>query len=198
MVIGGLASQVERRVSEDPTAQEKLQIIQREVKRLEAFLGELRDFLKPMVPAKREMDLNELIQEVEGLMGSAAEEKGVMLENRLEPRLPKVEADPDQMEQVLVNLIKNALEATEERGRIILSTGFQDAQVWFSVKDTGKGMPPEVLDKIFHPFFTTKAKGTGLGLAVIHKIITDHRGTITVDSAAGEGSTFTVRLPLKG
>jgi signal transduction histidine kinase len=66
------------------------------------------------------------------------------------------------------------------------------------VHDTGKGMPAEVLEKIFHPFFTTKDKGTGLGLAVIHKVITDHHGTITVDSAAGEGSTFTVRLPKKG
>jgi two-component system sensor histidine kinase HydH len=198
MVIGGLASQVERRLADDPTAQEKLQVIQREVKRLETFLGELRDFLKPAAPAKREMDLNELVQEVEGLMGSAAEEKGIILETRLEPRLPQIEADPDQLEQVLVNLIKNALEATEEHGRIVLSTGYRDGQVWFSVKDTGKGMPAEVLDKIFHPFFTTKAKGTGLGLAVIHKIITDHHGTITVDSSAGEGSTFTVRLPLKG
>ena len=112
--------------------------------------------------------------------------------------LPKIAADPNQLEQVLLNLVKNALEATEENGRILVASGSQDEQVWFSVQDTGKGMPSEVLDKIFHPFFTTKDKGTGLGLAVIHKIITDHHGTVTVDSAAGEGSTFTVRLPQKG
>jgi two-component system sensor histidine kinase HydH len=198
MVIGGLASQVERRLAEDPPAQEKLQIIQREVKRLESFLGDLRDFLRPAPPCKREIDLNQVIQDVQGLMADAAREKGINLEDRLDRRLPKVEADPNQLEQVLVNLVNNALEATAENGRIVLSSGCRDEQVWFSVHDTGKGMATEVLDKIFHPFFTTKDKGTGLGLAVIHKIITDHHGTVTVESAAGEGSTFTVRLPQKG
>jgi signal transduction histidine kinase len=198
MVIGGMASQVERRLAEDPAAQEKLQIIQREVKRLESFLGELRDFLRPASPSKREIDLNRVIQDVQVLMGEAAREKGITMEYRLDLRLPKIEADPNQLEQVLVNLVKNALEATAENGRIVLASGSRDEQVWFSVHDTGKGMAAEVLDKIFHPFFTTKDKGTGLGLAVIHKIITDHHGTITVDSAAGEGSTFTVRLPQKG
>jgi len=198
MVIGGLANQVERRLAEDPAAQEKLQIIQREVKRLESFLGELRDFLRPVQPCKREIDLNQVIQDVQGLMIEAAREKRIEIEQRLAPRLPKIEADPNQLEQVLVNLIKNALEATEENGRIVVSSGSRDQQVWFSVQDTGKGMPAEVMDKIFHPFFTTKDKGTGLGLAVIHKIITDHHGTITVDSASGEGSTFTVRLPQTG
>jgi signal transduction histidine kinase len=198
MVIGGLASQVERRLAEDPPAQEKLQIIQREVKRLESFLGDLRDFLRPAPPCKREIDLNRVIQDVQGLMADAAREKRINLEDRLEPRLPKIEADPNQLEQVLVNLVNNALEATAENGRIVLCSGCRDEQVWFSVHDTGKGMPAEVLEKIFHPFFTTKDKGTGLGLAVIHKIITDHHGTVTVESAAGEGSTFTVRLPQKG
>ena len=198
MVIGGMAHQVERKLSQDPGAQEKLQIIQREVKRLENFLGELRDFLRPAPPSKREMDLNRIIRDVQGLMVEAAREKGVTLEDRLEPRLPKVAADPDQMEQVLLNLIKNALEATEANGRVLVSSGSRDEQVWFAVQDSGKGMPSEVLEKIFHPFFTTKDKGTGLGLAVIHKIITDHHGTITVDTAAGEGSTFTVRLPRQG
>ena len=198
MVIGGLANQVERRLAEDPAAQEKLQIIQREVKRLESFLGELRDFLRPVQPCKHRIDLNQVIQDVQVLMIEAAREKRIEIEDRLDPRLPKIEADPNQLEQVLVNLIKNALEATEENGRIVVSSGSRDEQVWFSVQDTGKGMPAEVMDKIFHPFFTTKDKGTGLGLAVIHKIITDHHGTITVDSASGEGSTFTVRLPQTG
>jgi two-component system sensor histidine kinase HydH len=198
MVIGGMASQVERRLAQDPGSQEKLQIIQREVRRLESFLGELRDFLRPAAPTKREVDVNRVIEDVENLMVDAAREKGVSLEGQLDPRLPKIEADPDQLEQVLLNLVKNALEATEEAGRIVLASGSRDGQIWFSVQDTGKGMPEEVLEKIFHPFFTTKDKGTGLGLAVIHKIITDHHGTITVDSAAGEGSTFTVQLPQKG
>jgi signal transduction histidine kinase len=197
MVIGGLANQVERRLPEDPAAQEKLRIIQNEVKRLESFLGELRDFLRPVQPCKQEIDLNQVIQDVRALMGDAIEERGVSLETRLDRNLPPIEADPNQLEQVLLNLVKNALEATEVKGTILLSSGAQDGQVWFSVQDTGKGMAEDVQEKIFHPFYTTKDKGTGLGLAVINKIVTDHHGTITVDSVAGSGSTFTVRLPKK-
>jgi signal transduction histidine kinase/type II secretory pathway pseudopilin PulG len=198
MVIGGLANQVERRLSEDPAAQEKLGVIQKEVKRLESFLGELRDFLRPAPPSLKKIDLNQVIQDVKALMGDAIQEKGIILEERLEPNLPPVEADPNQLEQVLLNLLKNALEATEGQGKILLSSGTRDAQVWFAVQDTGKGMGKDVLENIFHPFYTTKHKGTGLGLAVINKIVTDHHGTITVDSVAGSGSTFTVRLPKKG
>jgi len=197
MVIGGLANQVERRLSEDPAAQEKLRVIQKEVQRLESFLGELRDFLRPAPPSRKIIDLNQVINDVKALMGDAIQEKGIILEERLEPNLPPVDADPNQIEQVLLNLLKNALEATEGKGKILLSSGTRNAQVWFAVQDTGKGMGEDVLEKIFHPFYTTKHKGTGLGLAVINKIITDHRGTITVDSVAGSGSTFTVRLPIK-
>lgn len=198
MVIGGLANQVERRLAEHPAAQEKLRIIQTEVKRLESFLGELRDFLRPVQPRKQEININELIRDVTALMGDAIQEKGVVLEDRLDPDLPPVSVDPNQIEQVLVNLVKNAMEATEGQGKILLSSGARDGQVWFAVQDTGKGMSEDVLEKIFHPFYTTKDKGTGLGLAVINKIITDHHGTISVDSLAGAGSTFTVRLPQKG
>jgi signal transduction histidine kinase len=198
MVIGGLAQQVERRLPEDPAAQEKLKIIQGEVKRLETFLGDLRDFLRPAHPSKQEMDLNQLLQEAQTLMAEAAKEKSITLEDQLDSHLPLIQADPNQLKQVLVNLIKNALEATEVNGRVSLATGLKDGQVWFSIQDTGKGMSGEVMEKIFHPFFTTKEKGTGLGLAVIHKIITDHHGTIAVESTTGQGSIFTVKLPLKG
>jgi two-component system sensor histidine kinase HydH len=198
MVIGGLAAQVERHLAAaDITARDKLHIIQVEVRRLESFLGDLRDFLRPAPPAKREINLNEIILAVKTLMGEAAEDKGIKVEARLEQRLPQVKADPNQLEQVLVNLFKNAMEATDAKGRIILATGSQDEQVWFSIQDSGKGMTPEVEDKIFHPFFTTKEKGTGLGLAVINKIITDHNGTIDLETAPGKGTTFTIRLPLK-
>jgi len=197
MVIGGMANQVERRLAQDPAAQEKLRIIQNEVKRLESFLGELRDFLRPAQPSKQEIDLNQVIREVKALMEEAIQEKGIRLEDRLNPTLPAVEADPNQLKQVLLNLVKNALEATEDQGAILVSSGTDDGQVWFSVQDTGKGMSEDVQEKIFHPFYTTKDKGTGLGLAVINKIVTDHHGAITVSSVAGSGSTFTVRLPKK-
>jgi signal transduction histidine kinase len=197
MVIGGLAGQVERHLAQNPAVQEKLRIIQGEIRRLESFLGELRDFLRPAPPHKQEINLNEVILEVQALMGEAAKEKGIAVEDRLDSKLPRIAVDPNQFKQVLVNLFKNAVEATDPGGRIILSTNSQDGQVCFAIRDTGKGMPPEVRDKVFHPFFTTKEKGTGLGLAVIHKIITDHHGRIDLETSPGEGSTFTIKLPLR-
>jgi len=154
--------------------------------------------LRPVHPSKREVNLNEIIREVEALMSSVAKEKGISLEVRLDPHLPLLEADPIQINQAALNLLKNALEATDRDGRIILASGFQDGNLWFSVGDTGRGMTPEVREKIFHPFFTTKEKGSGLGLAVVHKIITDHNGTIDLETAPEVGSTFTVRLPRRG
>jgi two-component system sensor histidine kinase HydH len=194
MVIGGLAQQVERHL-EDQSSKEKLQIIQTEVKRLENFLGDLRDFLRPLPPVKQAIDLNQVIEEVETLMADNARQKGVTLACRRAPRLPQVEVDPNQIKQVLLNLIKNSLEAMDSGGQIILASGADPHQVWFSIQDTGPGMSEEVLEKIFNPFFTTKETGTGLGLAVIHKIITDHHGSIGVESAPGKGAKFLVRLP---
>ena len=124
--------------------------------------------------------------------------KGVDLIDHLAPQLPGVEADPNQMKQVLLNLLKNSLEALDSGGQITLASGGDGKQVWFSVADTGGGMPPEVLEKIFNPFFTTKEKGTGLGLAVIHKIITDHQGTISVESSPEKGTSFMVKIPCSG
>ncbi len=151
-----------------------------------------------MHPSKQEINLNDIVVEAESLMASVAEEKGIRLEDRLDPGLPPLSADPNQLNQVLVNLLKNAMEATDSNGRIVLATGFEDGHAWLSIQDNGKGMTPEVEEKVFHPFFTTKEKGTGLGLAVVHKIITDHNGTIDLDTSPGEGTTFTIRLPLKG
>ena len=194
MVIGGLARQVENKEGE-PTLREKLHIIQSEVQRLENFLGDLRDFTRPATPVMQKIDINEVIHEVYALMAEEANSREVILVEHLDPQLRRLMADPNQMKQVLLNLLKNAFEASDAGGRVTLSSGAESDQVWFAVRDTGGGMSTEVLDKIFHPFFTTKKKGTGLGLAVIHKIVTDHRGTVNVESALGEGTNVRVNLP---
>jgi two-component system, NtrC family, sensor histidine kinase HydH len=195
MVIGGFIRQLQRHFGDDQAAKEKFDIVINEVKRLESFLGELRDFTRPAAPVMQQVDMNQIIQEEKALMQEAAKEKGVTIVDSLHSDLPPVEADSNQMKQILVNLIKNAMEAIEGEGRIILVTGVTDGQIWFSVQDTGKGIDPETLAKIFDPFFTTKDQGTGLGLSVINKIVIDHQGTIEVKSTPGEGSTFTVKLP---
>jgi two-component system, NtrC family, sensor histidine kinase HydH len=195
MVIGGLAHQVENKEGE-PTLKEKLHIIQSEVQRLETFLGDLRDFTRPATPVMQETNLNEVIHDVDTLMKEEAKNRGINLVEQLDPQLPTLTADPNQMRQVLLNLMKNAFEAMDSGGRVIIASGAEDNQVWFSVEDTGNGMPPEVLEKVFNPFFTTKKKGTGLGLAVIHKIIADHHGAVNVRSLPDQGTTFRILLPV--
>jgi len=194
MVIGGLARQVERTIDDGIAIKQKLQIIQSEVQRLENFLGDLRDFTRPPVPHKQKVNLNEIIHEVDVLMREQAKNQGVTLQEHLDPHLPSLEVDPNQMKQVLLNLVKNALEAVDSGGQVILSSGTENQQIWFSVQDNGGGMSPEVLEKIFNPFFTTKEKGTGLGLAVIHKIVADHHGEITVNSTPDQGTVIRVEF----
>ena len=197
MVIGGFARQLERNPEVPQSAGAKLRIISDEVKRLENFLGELRDFTRPAVPAKQDGDLNELIREIATMMQEAAREMNIQLITSLADNLPMVSFDPNQMKQVLINLVKNSLEAFDQGGVITLSTSFQDGEVQLSVQDNGKGIDPEILPDIFNPFFTTKKTGTGLGLAVINKIIEDHHGTINVKSTKAQGTIFTVHLPCR-
>ncbi len=197
MVIGGLSHQVARRLDDRPELQGKLRLILEEVRRLENFLGDLRDFTRPALPTKEKISLNQVIREVETLLESEIQKRGIEVVEDLDSRLPPVAADPNQMKQVLLNLMKNAMEALDGGGRIVVKSGAEEEQVWFSVTDTGVGMPPDVLEKIFNPFFTTKEKGTGLGLAVIHKIITDHQGAISVESVPDQGTTFLVKLPME-
>jgi signal transduction histidine kinase len=129
-----------------------------------------------------------------------------MTRSRLEPRcevvvelgeLPGMLGRPGQIAQVLVNLLVNAAQAMPEGGRIFVSTRAEGDEAVLVVRDTGQGMAPEVRERIFQPFFTTKpvGEGTGLGLSVVHGIIADHKGHIHVESAPGQGSTFIVRLP---
>lgn len=197
MIIGGFAKQLQRQPEIPPNAKEKLQIIVEEVRRLENFLNELRDFTRPAVPCKKEADLNALVREVVNMMQDAAAASGVKINLELDESLPTAVFDPNQIKQVLINLIKNAIEAMESGGQITITTGSDGEQLRLAVSDTGKGIPPEILPQIFNPFFTTKKSGTGLGLAVINKIVEDHQGSISVESREEQGTTFIVVLPCR-
>jgi signal transduction histidine kinase len=121
----------------------------------------------------------------------------ISLEKRLSENLPSVFIDPNQMEQVFINFFMNALEAIQGQGRVSIRT-YKDEDnqgVVAEIEDTGMGIPQEHLERIFEPFFSTKAKGTGLGLAVNYGIIQKHGGQIRVSSQPGRGTTMTIRLP---
>ena len=113
-----------------------------------------------------------------------------------EAPLPPVAFDPQQLHEVLINLLKNAVEAMPQGGEITMASRVRGNFVEISVSDTGEGIPPEVAANIFQPYFTTKEKGTGLGLAICQGIIQEHGGSLLADSTPGRGSTFTIQLPL--
>lgn len=149
-------------------------------------------------PQKTPINLNEIVADALFLLEAGCERQGIQLMRHLAPDLPRVNADPIQIRQVVVNLTNNAMQAIEAEGIVTVETGAEDQHVVLSVTDTGHGMSPQIRSKIFSPFFTTKdvGEGTGLGLSVVHGIVTSHDGTIEAESHEGKGSRFTVRLPI--
>jgi two-component system, NtrC family, sensor kinase len=155
-------------------------------------------FARRMPPQKTSVDLNRVIEEGLYFIESRGAKSGVTIRRRLSRRIPRITADPSQLHQVLVNLLVNAIQAMPRGGTLKIATRASDRYVVLVVEDDGIGMSEEVLGKIFTPFFTTKDvnEGTGLGLPVVHGIVTSHGGTITVRSSPGQGSRFEIRLPL--
>jgi signal transduction histidine kinase len=197
MVIGGFARQLGQKFQDDPRTREKLAMIAGEVDRLEKMLGEVKDITRP-TPLKLELgQLNGLVRGVSDLLADELEAQGIQLSLKLNP---DVEAgrcllDAGQIKQVLINLFKNAAEAMPDGGKLSLHTYREKEYHVVEVEDTGKGIRPEDLQDIFNPFFSTKQKGTGLGLAVSLKIVEDHYGDLRVSSEVGRGTIFKMRLP---
>jgi len=149
-------------------------------------------------PKKSRINLNQVVQDSFYLFEAQYAKEGVELKHALSQNLPEIIADPSQLNQVIVNLVVNALQSMSAGGKITVRTWSSDHNVYLSVEDTGSGISKENLEKIFVPFFTTKdiGHGTGLGLPVVHGIITSHGGSIYVDSKVGCGTRFEIRLPI--
>ncbi|MEA2114705.1 MAG: ATP-binding protein [Thermodesulfobacteriota bacterium] len=198
VVIGGFASQVERSLDEnDARSRKKLQLIQDETKRLELMLTEVKDFSRPTKPQKKLQTINPVIEDTVELMEGSLREKGVLCEMSLNQDQYPALIDPQQIKQVLINLLKNALEATPDGGRITIQSKVENSYARVSIVDSGSGIPPEMISKIFNPFYTTKEKGTGLGLAVCRKIIEEHEGEISIQSEEGKGTEIIFILPVE-
>jgi signal transduction histidine kinase len=157
-------------------------------------------FARQVPPRKIWVNLNQIVEEGIYFLEARFAKEGVKLVRSLDPNLPDVYADPSQLNQVLVNLVVNAVQAMTRGGTLSLQTTSNGLSVFLLVEDTGTGMSHEVLEKIFTPFFTTKdvGQGTGLGLPVVHGIISAHGGSIQVESKLGQGTRFKVQLPVKG
>lgn len=197
MVIGGFATQIEKSLPSGDSNIKKLEIIRKEVERLEQLLTEVRDFTRPSKPKKELSDMHASIEETLALMQAEMESKDIICEKSFDMHLPPIQFDPQQIKQVLINLVKNAMEAMPQGGKMIITTRLNGNYLKVSVADTGMGIPPEAFKNMFSPFFTTKKKGTGLGLTVCYRIVEDHKGEIICESRKGEGTKFIFSLPLR-
>jgi signal transduction histidine kinase len=155
-------------------------------------------FARKLPPKKSKVNLNQLVDEGIHFFESRCAKDGIELVRSLSPDLPEIDADPAQLNQVLVNLIVNALQAMPTKGRLRIQTLAGRENVSLIVEDNGIGMNEEVVKQIFTPFFTTKdvGQGTGLGLPVVHGIVTSHGGSIKVESNLNQGSRFEIQLPV--
>ena len=155
-------------------------------------------FARQMPPRRTRLNLNQVVREGLYLFEARCARQGIELALSLPPGLPDIHADATQLTQVMTNLVVNAIQAMPKGGRLSVVTWRDAESVCLRVEDTGEGMSPEVKKQVFMPFFTTKEvdQGTGLGLAVVHGIVTAHKGSIRVDSQVGRGARFEIRLPL--
>jgi hypothetical protein len=198
VAIGGFARRLEKS-STTPTEKSYSKIIVKEVERLEKTLTDILIFSKEPKLDLKENNLNQILDDTLTLVSENLKDNGIQVEKDLSPDLPLLHCDYQQIKQVFINLFSNAIETMEEGGILTVKThsNKQDNSAVIEVSDTGKGIPPEVLNNIFNPFFTTRDKGVGLGLSIVQKIISYHKGSIEARNNLERGVTFTIRLPFK-
>lgn len=216
------ASLIKRKLTEQPALTTQLESIQSEVRKLNKIVTDCLEYVRPVKVSPEKVNLKSLLEESLGNALSTVDREGIEIVKEYQ-ETPSVPIDYAQMKQVFVNIMVNALQALGEQGKIQIACGpsifFQRAgspvrrgrvseknlsrqvdlapYAWVRVEDNGQGIPDEVLSKIFYPFFTTKEKGSGIGLAIAQKIVDSHHGSIDVESEVGRGTVFTIKLPLR-
>ncbi len=167
-----------------------------EIGRLDYIITQFLEAIRPAPPRFEASSVNDIVRATLELLRPEFDNRGIQIEERL-ANVPLARLDPAQIKQVLVNLCKNAMQAMNRGGMLTLATEPADGAVWITVADTGGGIPSELLNRIFEPFYTTKKKGTGLGLMIVQRIVRDHGGRIELESNVGRGTTFRIWLPLE-
>ena len=193
--ISSIVQMLERR-DQDGYTQEKLALVSGQLQRIRGTLRELIEFSRPASTERAHVSLAEILDEALGIAKYYKGTKGRTITADVPPGLPPLFAVRDQIVQVFLNLILNAIDATNKNGRIEIVARRDDRRLVVTVRDDGHGIPPGQAPKLFQPYFTTKKHGTGLGLFVTRKMVADHGGEVTFASAPGEGAEFTVTLPI--
>ncbi|MBM6997567.1 PAS domain-containing protein [Paenibacillus sp. DXFW5] len=179
-----------------PTLDHYYRIVMEELDRANGIINDFLSLAQNRPVESEKCHLHDIIKELTPLLWADANLRGQTIEVKLDDSLPPLLLNAKEIKQLILNLSRNAMEAMEEKGQLTLETKVADQGALLLVSDTGPGIPPGQREKLFEPFFTTKAKGTGLGLALCLSIIERHGGKISVDSAEGQGTTFTVFFPL--
>jgi len=186
----------------DATHSEVVTEITAQLERMNKNIKDLLSFARPVEPKFVKGDLNDVINRAKFFVKQQAEKQNICIEERLETNIPKVLIDPEQMQQVFLNVMLNAVQAMPEGGSLSIAsivsdnTGNNHQKVEVHFTDTGTGISLQQLNKIFNPFFTTKHRGTGLGLSISRTIVEKHDGELTVESEPGRGTNITVALPI--
>jgi PAS domain S-box-containing protein len=173
-----------------------LEVAKGEINRLDYILTQFLGAIRPTAVQLRNFSLNDVVQKTLDLLRPEIENRGITIKTKLPRNLTATPIDATQMQQVLVNLVKNAAQAMTTGGTLTLQTGENSDGVWVGVTDTGGGIPQEQINRIFEPFYTTKKKGSGLGLMIVQRIVRAHNGRIDLESHVGKGTTFRIWLPL--
>lgn len=172
-----------------------LSVAKGEINRLDYIVTQFLQAIRPTPLQVKITSLNDVVQKTIQLLRPELDNRGIVVKSRLARQLPATPIDPTQTQQALVNLVKNAMQAMTRGGTLSLQTGESSEAVWVSVADTGGGIPQEQINRIFEPFYTTKKKGTGLGLMIVQRIVRAHGGRIELESHVGRGTTFRLWLP---
>jgi signal transduction histidine kinase len=193
----GAAALVQRESQPEGQRREFLGIIQKESRRLNRLLTAFLEFAKPREPELNMVEVSEILDSVIILVQHACDASQLELRRLIEPGLPMVECDSEQLKQVLINLVMNACQAMPMGGLVLLTAQRDGTNINIDVQDRGGGIDESNLEKIFDPFFTTKESGTGLGLSVAHQIVTRHKGSLSIVRNSAQGVTVRVVLPLR-
>jgi len=172
-----------------------LEVAKGEITRLDYIVTQFLQAIRPSAPQFAVASLNDVAGDTLELLRPELENRGIGVKVKLVRRLPPAPLDAGQIKQALVNLVKNAMQAMTRGGTLTVATGHNTEEVWVSVADTGGGIPQDQVNHIFEPFYTTKKKGTGLGLMIVQRIVRQHGGHIELESRVGQGTTFRLWLP---
>lgn len=196
-IIKAIGQTMKKELKNNPEAVKELEIIDEEVERANRVVKALMEFGKPGKEEKVLYSLNAILEDVLTITNKYALQHGVNVEFK-KSDIPEIAVDKEQLKQAFINIIFNAVQAMPEGGKLTVTTQSHGSGFVKAVfEDTGAGIPEDSLEKIFNPFYTTKEEGTGLGLPIVHRIIEEHEGVISVSSRVGEGTTFEILLPLR-